>query len=72
MIDLLVWALGLVPFDIPPYGPTPTPGVQPQGGNGFAAYIVGGFFGLGIIIVAMILLSLKPRRAQPPRGSTGR
>ena len=67
MIDLLVWALGLVPFDIPPYGPTPTPGVQPQGGNGFAAYIVGGFFGLGIIIVAMILLSLKPRRAQPPR-----
>ena len=59
---------GLVLLDVVP--PTPTgsgPGVNPQGGHGFAAYLVGGFVGLGVIIVAMILLSLKPKRADPER-----
>ena len=59
---------GLVLLDVVP--PTPTssgagPGVYPQGGQGFAAYLVGGFVGLGVIVVAMILLSLKPKRADP-------
>lgn len=57
----------LVPLDVLP--PTPTAGgpdtVTPRRSQGFAAYLVGGFFGLGIIIVAMILLSLKPKRVDP-------
>ncbi|HZA73896.1 MAG TPA: hypothetical protein VE476_13440 [Propionibacteriaceae bacterium] len=57
----------LIPLDVLP--PSPTAGepgtVTPRGSHGFAAYIIGGFFGLGIIIVAMILLSLKPKRADP-------
>ena len=36
-----------------------------QQGQGFAAYVVGGFFGLGVIILAMVLLELKPKRARP-------
>lgn len=66
MIDLVIWTLGLLPLDVPPLSPSPGSGVQPQGGNGFAASIVGAFFGLGIIVLATILISLKPRRAKPP------
>lgn len=70
MIELLVGVLTLIPPDlIPldvPVSPQPVPTVPTRSG-GFAAAIVGGFFGLGIIVLAAILLSLKPRRAQPPR-----
>ncbi len=53
--------------------PTPTTTgagsqVYPQAGQGFAAYIVGGFFGLGVIVLTMILLSLQPKRADPRLG----
>ena len=53
--------------------PTPTttgagPQVYPQAGHGFAAYILGGFLGLGVIVVAMILLSLQPKRVDPRLG----
>ena len=63
--DQLV-AAGLVLLDVVP--PTPTgsgSGVNPQGSHGFAAYIIGGFVGLGVIVLAMILLGLKPKRADP-------
>ena len=65
--------LVLIPLDVLP--PTPTPAgsgteVFPSQGQGFAAYVVGGFFGLGVIILAMVLLSLKPKRADP--GHLGR
>jgi hypothetical protein len=59
---------GLVLLDAVPPSPTSTgggTGVYPQGGQGFAAYLVGGFVGLGVLILAMILLSLKPKRADP-------
>ncbi len=59
MLDALVWLLfgsGLVPLDIP------TDPVYPVQGNGFAAYIVGGFFGLGVLILFMIWISKKPKR----------
>jgi hypothetical protein len=54
--------------------PTPTSTgsgseVYPQAGQGFAAYILGGFLGLGVIVLAMILLSLKPKRADPRLGA---
>lgn len=59
---------GLILLDVVPPTPTSTGGgsaVYPQASNGFAAYLVGGFVGLGVIVVAMILLSLKPKRADP-------
>jgi hypothetical protein len=47
------------------YGEVVAELVYPQAGHGFAAYILGGFLGLGVIVLAMILLSLKPKRADP-------
>lgn len=69
VLALSPYLFGLIPLDVLP-NPSPSgdPGpVYPQGGQGFAAYILGGFFGLGILILAMILLSRRPRRARPPR-----
>lgn len=60
--------LVLVPLDVLPPTAAPTdPGgeVYPSGSQGFAAYIMGGFFALGLLIVAMVLISLKPKRADP-------
>ncbi len=65
MHDLLVTLLTLVPLDATPNA-TQLP-VSPSGrGNGFAATIVlGGFFGLGLIVLAAVLTSLKPKRTDP-------
>jgi hypothetical protein len=62
--------IGLLPLDVPPpaspsAGGPGTP-VYPVRGNGFAAYLVGGFFALGLIILAGVLIGLKPKRARPP------
>jgi formate-dependent nitrite reductase membrane component NrfD len=64
---LLGELLVLIPFEVLPSAtPTaPGTGVYPAQGQGFAAYLVGGFFGLGLIILAMVLLGLKPKRADP-------
>ena len=40
--------------------------MSPTGqGNGFAASILGGFFALGLIILAAVLICLKPKRHDP-------
>jgi hypothetical protein len=59
---LWVWLLplGLIPLDTP--GNSPAPAVYPSQGSGFAHYIVGGFFGLGILILFMRWTSRRPRR----------
>ena len=60
----------LILLDVLPPSPTATgvgSEVPPQVSHGLAAYIIGGFVGLGVIILAMVLLSLKPKRADPPR-----
>ena len=67
--------VGLILLDVLPPSPSTTGSgseVYPQAGHGFAAYIVGGFVGLGVLILAMILLSLKPRRADPGWQDKGR
>ena len=67
-MSLLTELLVLIPLDVlpPTAGPSDSgSAVYPSRGQGFAAYIVGGFFGLGILILAMVLLGLKPKRAKP-------
>jgi hypothetical protein len=64
--DLLVTLLTLVPLDATPVATAVQNPVSPTGqGNGFAASILGGFFGLGLIILAAVLISLKPKRHDP-------
>ena len=61
--DLLVTLLTLVPLEATPAAQDP---VSPTGpGNGFAASILGGFFALGLIILAAVLICLKPKRHDP-------
>ena len=65
MIDQLVWALTLLPFEITP---SPSSAVHPAQSSGFAAAIVGGFVGLGILILMAVFVSKNPRRARPSMG----
>jgi hypothetical protein len=65
----------LILLDVLPPSPTATGAgseTSPQVSHGFAVYLIGGFVGLGVIILAMVLLSLKPKRADPGwRDKTG-
>jgi hypothetical protein len=64
--DLLVTLLTLVPLDATPIATAVQEPVSPGGrGNGFAASILGGFFGLGLIVLAAVFISLKPKRHDP-------
>ncbi|GAA3554830.1 hypothetical protein GCM10022197_07480 [Microlunatus spumicola] len=66
MHDLLVTLLTLVPLDATPAATGIQDPVSPTGqGNGFAASILGGFFGLGLIVLAAVLISMKPKRRDP-------
>ena len=65
---MLCELLVLIPLDVLP--PTATPSgsgteVYPRQGQGFAADLLGGLFGLGVIMLAIVLLSLKPKRVDP-------
>ena len=62
-LELVIWFWSL-PLDVTA-SPGPRP-VYPNQGQGFAAYLVGGFFGIGILMLMMFLLNLKPKRADPP------
>jgi hypothetical protein len=61
--------LQLLPLDVTPNPLAPTPpgaAAYPRGSQGFAAYIIGGFIGLGILVLAMALLNRRPNRRNPP------
>lgn len=64
---MLIELLTLLPLEtVPtPTGGAPGSEVYPSSSQGFAAYLVGGFFGLGLLMVAAFLLSLKPKRVDP-------
>lgn len=68
MTDLLMIVLQLIPLDALPSQPSPTPptALYPRDSQGFAAYIIGGFIGLGILVLAMALLNRRPKRRGPP------
>jgi hypothetical protein len=58
----------LLPLLVPLASPSPGP-VHPTESAGFAyATILGGFFGVGLIVLLWVLLNLKPRRRQPYTG----
>jgi hypothetical protein len=67
MTEFLMIVLDLSPLDVLPDLPTPTPtsADHPRQSQGFAAYVVGGFFALGILVFAMVLLNRRPRRISP-------
>jgi hypothetical protein len=56
----LAWVLGLLPLEVT--GASPQPPVYPDQGSGFAAYILGGFFGLGVLIAFAVWTSRRPKR----------
>jgi len=67
MTEFLMFVLALVPLDVLPEAPTPTPSAAyPGQAPGRGAYLLGGFFGLGIIVLAMVLLRLPKRAKRPP------
>jgi hypothetical protein len=54
-----------VTLDVLPPTPSATAGVDPTvGSHGFAAYLIGGFFALGLIMLVAFLLSRRPRTVQ--------
>ncbi|HEY6683912.1 MAG TPA: hypothetical protein VI030_13100 [Propionibacteriaceae bacterium] len=68
MSELLMIVLQLIPLDALPNQPSPTPPIAayPRGSQGFAAYVIGGFMGLGILVLAMALLNRRPKRRGRP------
>jgi hypothetical protein len=68
MTEFLMVVLDLIPLGVPQLPtPTPTSAVYPRQSQGFAAYVVGGFFALGILVLAMTLLNRRPKRINPRR-----
>jgi hypothetical protein len=58
---LQVWVW--LALDVAPPSPSPSTG-QSAGSHAFAAYLVGGFFGLGLIVLIMIVLRQRPKSAR--------
>jgi hypothetical protein len=55
--------LTLLPLDVLAHQPAPSPSpIHPPQGLGRFAYIIGGFMGLGILLLAMTLLRVRPKR----------
>ena len=65
MTEFAMIMLALIPLDVLLL-PTPTPSAPPRQVPGQGAYILGGFFGLGIIVLAMVLLRFPKRPKRPP------
>jgi len=64
-MELLPLWLILLPLDLLPLvlpGATPGPLVYPDQGSGFASYIVGGFLGLGVLVLFARWTSRRPKR----------
>jgi|SoimicmetaTmtLPC_FD_contig_31_34425632_length_1546_multi_3_in_0_out_0_2 hypothetical protein len=61
MTEFVMVVLALIPPDVLPSA-TPSPSAfSPRQGPGRGAYLLGGFIGLGILLLAMVLLR-RPKR----------
>jgi hypothetical protein len=60
-IAFLVLRLAMVLLDVVPPSPSPQSSVDPVGSHGFAAYMIGGFFALGLLVLITLLLGRRPR-----------
>jgi hypothetical protein len=69
-MSLAALALGTLLPLLLPLDATPSPvAVHPPAGSGFAyATLLGGFFGVGLIVLLWVLLHLKPKPRQPYTG----
>ena len=67
MTELVMGLFTLTPLDVLLQQPTPvsSPTVYPRRSQGFAALIIGGFIGLGILLLAMALLNRRPKQSKP-------
>jgi hypothetical protein len=65
--EFVMVVIALVPLDVLLDPPTPTPSAaNPGQAPGRGAYLLGGLFGLGIIVLAMVLLRFPKRANRPP------
>jgi hypothetical protein len=63
MTEFVMVVLALITPDILPSPPTASPSAfSPRQGPGRGAYLLGGFIGLGILLLAMVLLRKPPKR----------
>jgi hypothetical protein len=51
----------MVLLDALPSSPSSQSSVDPVGSHGFAAYMVGGFFALGLLVLITVLLGRRPK-----------
>jgi hypothetical protein len=62
-VSLLALVAGVVLETLPPSAAPSSTADATAGGHGFAAYIIGGFFALGLIMLVAVVLSRRPRSA---------
>jgi len=58
---LVVPLVELVLLDVRPPSPSAQSSVDPVGTHGFAAYMIGGFFALGLLVLITLLLGRRPK-----------
>jgi hypothetical protein len=60
-IAFLVPLVEMVLLDVRPPSPSAQSSVDAVGSHGFAAYMIGGFFALGLLVLITLLLGRRPK-----------
>jgi hypothetical protein len=60
-IAFLVPLVEMVLLDVRPPSPSAQSSVDPVGTHGFAAYMIGGFFALGLLVLITLMLGRRPK-----------
>ena len=67
---LAIPLVDIVLLKVLPPSPSAQSSVDPVGSHGFAAYIVGGFFALGLLVLITVLLGRRPRSVRSKQRSS--